>query len=54
MNKKLTSANSKFLCNVKRDFNSKIYAKASAIANAQGEQAAREYVQGFTTRPLGY
>ena len=51
---KQTAANNEFLKNVKRDWNSKIYKKASEIINEQGEQAARQFVQQFTTKSLGY
>ena len=52
--KKQTSANNEFLRNVKRDWNEKIYKKALVILNTDGVEKAREFVQQFTTKPLGY
>jgi hypothetical protein len=53
-NTKQTAANNAFLKNVKRDWNDRIYKRALDLINTQGEDAARAYVQGFTTAPLGY
>ena len=51
---KQTVANNDFLKNVKRDWNSKIFKKASELVNVDGEEAARKFVQQFTTEKLGY
>ena len=51
---KQTAANNKFLANVKKDWNDKIFKKASLLVNTEGEEAARKFVQQFTTQKLGY
>jgi hypothetical protein len=45
--KKLTAGNNAFLRDVKRAMNHKVYAKALALTNAEGEAAARAYVATF-------
>lgn len=42
--KKQTTANNNFLKNVKKDWNEKIFKKASLILNTEGETAARKFV----------
>ncbi len=51
---KQTIANNNFLKNVKRDWNTKIFKKASELVNTEGVEAARKFVQQFTTQKLGY
>jgi hypothetical protein len=53
-NTKQTAANNTFLANVKRDWNTKIYKHTLALVNTQGEDAARAYLQTFTTATLNY
>ena len=49
---KQTAANNSFLKNTKRVFNHLVYKKALTVCNAEGEAAARAYVQQFVTSPL--
>lgn len=51
---KQTAANNKFLATVKHEWNSKIYKKALILVNTEGEEAARKFVQQFTTVKLEY
>ena len=51
---KQTVANNTFLKNGKRDWNDKIFKKASLLVNTESEEAARKFVQQFTTEKLGY
>lgn len=51
---KQTASNNKFLATVKKIWNDKIFKKASLLVNSEGEEAARQYVQQFTTKKLDY
>ena len=53
-NTKQTAANNTFLAIVKRDWNTKIYKHTLDLVNTQGEDAARAYLQTFTTATLNY
>jgi hypothetical protein len=44
--------NNPFLAKVKRAMNAPIFREASRLANAEGEAAARAYVQRFFTSPV--
>ncbi len=52
--KKQTAGNNAFLKAVKKLWNTPIFKKASLLVNTEGEDAARAYVQTFTTKPLDY
>lgn len=45
MAKKITAANSQFLFSVKRQFNSKVFAKITKLANEEGLASAKEYMK---------
>lgn len=53
-NTKQTAANNIFLKSVKRDWNTKFYKHTLNLVNNQGEDAARAYLQRFTTATLNY
>jgi hypothetical protein len=50
--RKQTAANNPFLAKVKRAMNAPIFREASRLANAEGEAAARAYVQRFFVSPV--
>jgi hypothetical protein len=50
--RKQTAGNNAFLAKVKRAMNAPIFREASRLANAEGEAAARAYVQRFFTSPV--
>jgi hypothetical protein len=50
--RKQTAANNAFLAKVKRAMNAPIFREASRLANAEGEAAARAYVQRFFVSPV--
>lgn len=52
--KKQTAANNDFLKQVKKIWNEKVFQQAAKILNNEGIDAARAYVQQFTTKPLNY
>lgn len=47
-----TAANNALLAKVKRVMNGKIFKRAGEILNAEGEDAARAYLQQFFSRPF--
>ena len=50
--KKQTAANNTFLRQVKTLMNGKVYQKVLGLVNSEGENAAREYLQGFFRQPI--
>lgn len=51
-NVKQTAANNKTLLKIKIIFNAKIYKRALAIMNSEGEAATMEWLQQFVTVPI--